>query len=124
MNDTYRRIAPVLASIAIIIVIAVLRDRSKALAAITATMPINVALGLWLVYVADGTDQATVISFTRSMFAGVVATLIWLVAVWLGARAGWGLGRLLLVGYAAWGLAIGVVFAVQSLLGGPPAFPR
>jgi hypothetical protein len=124
MNQTFRRVAPVLASIAIIIVIAVLRDRFKALAAITATMPVNVALGLWLVYVADGTDQATVVSFSRSMFAGVVATLIWLLAVWLAARAGWGLGRLLLVGYAAWGVAVGAMCVVQSLLGVGPVLPR
>jgi ABC-type Fe3+ transport system permease subunit len=124
MNETTRRIAPVLASIAIIIAIAVLRDRSKALAAITATMPVNVALALWLMAVADDADQATVVSFTQSMMAGVLATLVWLLAVWLGARAGWGLGRLYLVGYAAWGVVIGVAYLLQSLLGAGPGFPR
>jgi hypothetical protein len=117
LNETYRRIAPVLASIAIIIVIAVLRERSKALAAITATMPINVALALWIIYVSDGTDQETVVSFVRSMVIGVIGTLIWLLAVWLAARAGWALPRLLLVGYIAWGIATGAIFALQSLIG-------
>jgi hypothetical protein len=124
MSENMRRIAPVLASIAIVIAIAVLRDRSKTLAAITATMPINVALALWLVTVADGTDQATVVSFTRSMFAGVVATLIWLLVVWLGARAGWGLGRLFLAGYAAWGIALGMALIMQSLVGTGATLPH
>jgi hypothetical protein len=123
MNGATRRILPVLASIAIIIVIAVLRDRSKALAAITATMPVSIALGLWIVYAGEGGDRDAVISFTRSMVLGIVGTASWLLAVWLGARAGWGLGRLLLVGYGAWALAISIVFVVQPLLGGAPPLP-
>jgi len=124
MNETFHRIAPVLASIAIIVVIAVLRERSRALAAITATMPINVALALWIIFVSDGTDQETVVSFVRSMVIGVIGTLIWLLAVWLAARAGWKLPRLLLVGYVAWGIAIGAIFALQSFLGSSSIFPR
>lgn len=124
MNETWRRIGPVLASMAIIVVVALLRERSKALAAITATMPMTVALALWLIYVAEGTDQATVVDFVRSMVMGVIGTLVWLLAVWLAARAGWGLHRLLLVGYLAWGATIGVVFALQSLVGGPPILPH
>jgi hypothetical protein len=107
-----------------VIQIAVLRERSKALAAITATMPINVALGLYLITVADGTDQETVVSFVRAMVIGVIGTLIWLLAVWLAARAGWTLPRLLLVGYLAWGIAIGAIFALQSLVGRSSIFPR
>ncbi len=124
MNETWRRVGPVLASIAVIIVIALLRGRSKVLSAIVATMPINVALGLWLIYAAEGTDQAALVDFVRSMVIGVIGTLIWLLAVWMAARAGWGLGRLLLVGYVAWGVSIGLSFLVQSLLGGPPVLPR
>lgn len=124
MNETYRRIAPVLASIAIIIVIAVLRERSKVLAAITATMPINITLALWIITVSDGTDQETVVSFVRSMVIGVIGTLIWLLAVWLATRAGWAFPRLLLVGYLAWGTAIGAIFAIQSVVGKSSIFPR
>jgi hypothetical protein len=120
MNDTWRRIAPVLASIAIIILIAVLRDRSKALAAVTATMPVNIALGLWIVFVAADGDQAAVVGFARSMFFGLIATVLWLLAVWLAARAGWGLGRLLLAGYVVWAVATVAILLLRSLLGGPP----
>jgi hypothetical protein len=120
MNENWRRIAPVLASIAIIIGIAVLRARSKVLAAVTATMPVSIALGLWIVYVAEDGDQTAVVAFARSMLLGLIATATWPFAVWLAARAGWGLPRLLLVGYVAWGIATGVILLLQSLLGGLP----
>lgn len=123
MNQTWERIGPVVASIAIIIVVAVLRERSKAVAAITATMPMTVALALWLVYAGEGADQAGVIEFVRSMVIGLVGTLCWVLAVWAAARAGWGLGRLLAAGYATWAVVIGLIFLVQSLLGGPSVLP-
>lgn len=116
MNESWRRIAPVFASIAVIIVIAILREGSKALAAITATMPISVALALWIIHTGEGTDQAALVEFIRSMIVGVLATLVWLLAVWLTARAGWGLGGLLLVGYVAWAAAIAAIFALQAVL--------
>ncbi len=50
------------------------------------------------------------------MIVGVLATLVWLLAVWLTARAGWGLGGLLLVGYVAWAAAIAAIFALQAVL--------
>jgi hypothetical protein len=120
MNENWRRVAPVLASIVIIIVIAVLRERSKTLAAITATMPVTIALSLWIVYVAEGGDQSAVVTFTRSMFFGLIAAWAWLLAVWLAARAGWGLGRLVLVGYLAWAVATAAILLLQSLFRGLP----
>jgi len=118
MTETLQRVAPVLASILIIILIAVLRARSKTVAAITATMPVNVALGLWIVYVSEEGNPDTVVSVVRSMFIGVAATAVWLLAVWMAARAGWDLPLLLVTGYAAWALTIATVFALQALVRG------
>ena len=123
MKETLERFGPVAVSVAIIIVIAILRERSKALAALTATMPMNVTLALWLVYVADGTTQAEVISFVRSMVFGVIGTLCWLLAVWAAARAGLALGWLLVIGYGTWGLLIGAVYLIQYVFGGPAILP-
>ena len=123
MRDTLERFGPVAISIAIVIVIAVLRERSKAIAALTATMPMNVTLALWLVYVADGTSQAEVVGFVRSMIFGVFATLCWLLAVWAAARAGLELGWLLVAGYGTWGLLLGAAVLVQTVFGGPAILP-
>jgi len=117
MNVTWSRIAPVAASIVIIILIALLRAWSKTLAAITATMPINIVLALWIVYAAEGGDPAGVAQFTASMLRGVGATVVFLGAVWLAARAGWGLVPMLVSGYLAWGGTLALTFGLEHLLG-------
>jgi hypothetical protein len=53
MQIDVQRILPVLVSILIIISVAVLRQYSKTFAAIAATMPINIPLGLWIVYAGE-----------------------------------------------------------------------
>lgn len=123
MRQILERFGPVGASILIIVVIAILRERSKAVAALTATMPMNVTLALWLVYSADGTTQRDIVRFVRSMALGVFATFCWLLAVWAAARAGLGLGWLLLVGYGTWALLLGAALLIQALIGGPIVFP-
>jgi hypothetical protein len=112
----WRQIAPVGISVLIIILVAVVRAYSKTLAAITATMPITVPLALWIVYVAEGGDQAAILHFTESLFIGVVATATCVVAMWLAAQAGWGLVPIIIVGYLAWGATWGVCISMQHVL--------
>jgi len=50
----------------------VLQRQSKVLAAITATMPLNVALGLWIVSAASDGDQQAVAQFTGGMLVSIV----------------------------------------------------
>ena len=116
-NLNWGQVGPVVVSIGIIVLIAVLRAYSKTLAAITATMPINIVLALWIIYAAEGADRATVVRFTESMLVGVGATVIFLGAVWLVARAGWGLVPMLLSGYLAWGVTLALIFGLRQLLG-------
>ncbi len=52
-------ILPILLSIAVIILVAVLEKQSKFAAAITATMPIGATLAIWIVYSANSGDQQT-----------------------------------------------------------------
>ena len=52
-------ILPVLLSIVVIILVAVLEKQSKFAAAITATMPIGATLALWIVYSANDGDRGT-----------------------------------------------------------------
>jgi hypothetical protein len=117
MNIAWRQITPVAISILIIVLIAVLRAVSKTLAAVTATMPINIVLALWIVSAAEGGDQSDVIHFTESMLVGVGATAIFLAAVWPAARAGWDLVPMLLAGYLAWGMALVLIFGLRQVLG-------
>jgi uncharacterized membrane protein (GlpM family) len=110
-------ILPVLASIAIIILVAVVEKQSKFAAAITAVMPIGATLALWIVYAANEGDKQTMDSFGQGLLIGIIPTLGFLVVTWLVARAGWKLGPILALGYAVWGVGVGLTFLVRRLVG-------
>lgn len=110
-------ILPVLLSILIIILVAVLEKQSRLVAAITATMPLTAALGLWIVYASSGGQEESLRQFTSGMLIGVLPTLGFLVAVWAGARVGLRLIPLLTLGYAVWGLGLGLLLMIRRLAG-------
>ncbi len=93
---------PVVASIAIILGVAILRDRSKTLAAILATMPINIPLGLWVVFGGGNYDQDAAASFARALVPGLLATLVWVIAVYGLLRLGVMLWASILGAYVVW----------------------
>ena len=113
MNATLRNVLPVVISVLIIIVIAILRSFSKTLTAITATMPLTIPLTLWIVYTAEHGDRQSIETFTGSLFLGIGATVIFVVALWVAARAGLGLVPMLLVSYSAWACVLGVAYLVR-----------
>lgn len=115
MNATLQEIGPVVVSIMIIIVIAVARAYSKTLAAITATMPINIMLALWIIYAGERGDQPTMVRFTGSMVIGVGATLVCVVGMWLASRAGWRIVPTILAGYLAWGATLALIYLFRQV---------
>jgi hypothetical protein len=114
---SWQRLVPIVISIAVIILIAILQEQSKVFAAITATMPLTAPLGIWIVYAAQEGNRQAVAEFNGSLFMGIWPTVGFLVAAWLAARAGWRLVPMLAAGYAAWGVGLGVLFGVRHLLG-------
>ncbi len=112
-----QKIFPVLTSIAIIIIVAILRDRSRAAAAVLATMPLNVPLALWIVSTGSDNDPQVMSDFVRSLIVSLIPSFIWLGVVFLAVRAGWNLWLVLGAGYAVWGvLIVGLFwFGVLSL---------
>jgi hypothetical protein len=114
-----QRLFPVLASVGIILVVAVLRDRSRAAAAVLATMPINIPLALWVVSSGTNGDPQAMSDFVRSLIFGLVPAFIWLGIVFVTLRAGWNLWQAMGVGYAVWGTLIAGLF-----LGGVLRLPR
>lgn len=106
----WQKIAPVAISILLIIGVAVARAYSRTFAAIVSTMPINIALALWIVASAEDSKPAVMTDFTSSMLRGIASTGVFVVVAWLAARAGWSLIPLLLIGYLAWGVSLGLIF--------------
>lgn len=96
-------IVPVVLSIAVIVLVAVLEKQSKLFAALTATMPLTAPLALWIVYSANAGEKTPVTNFSLSLFLGLLPTLAFLFTVWLAARAGMKLGPMILTEDMAFG---------------------
>lgn len=110
-------ILPVLLSIIIIILVAILEKQSKLAAAITATMPIGAPLAIWIVYSANRGDRETMEGFSVGLLIGIIPTIGFLVAAWLAARAGLKLFPILLIGYLAWGVVLGLILILRRVIG-------
>jgi hypothetical protein len=106
----WQRALPTVASIAIILLVTLLRERSRTAAAIIAVMPINVPLALWIVSGAAGATPEVLAQFTRGLFVALIPGLMWLAVAYFAFRAGWSLGIVLLSAYLVWGALLGVAF--------------
>jgi hypothetical protein len=115
---TIQKVLPVVASIGIILVVALLRERSRTLAAILATMPINMVLGMWIVSGAAEADAQVMTAFVRSLLVGLVPSFIWLAMVYIALRAGAPLWTAVLSGYGVWGALIALAFWMGVLTPG------
>jgi len=69
-------ILPVILSIVVIILVAVLEKQSKLFAALAATMPLTTPLALWIVYSSYAGDKAAVSQFSLSLLLGLFPTLL------------------------------------------------
>src|SRR5438093_343306 len=110
-----QKIFPVITSIAIILIVAGLRDRSRALAAVLATMPINVPLALWVISSSSSGDPRQMADFARSLIISLIPTFIWLGIVFLAIRAGWGFFAAIGIGYGVWAALIAGLFRLGVL---------
>ena len=96
------RLVPVALSVLVIVLVAIVQERSRALAAIIATMPLTAPLAMWVVFSANGGDQRQTSDFVRSMVAGSAASLVFVLVCWFGLRHAWGLGMTLVVASVVW----------------------
>ena len=111
----FQKTLPVLTSIGLILLVALLRDRSRALAAVLATMPINVPLALWVVASGSNHDPQVMASFVRSLIISLIPSFIWLGVVFMAIRAGWNLWVAIGAGYGVWAVLIVGLFWLRLL---------
>jgi hypothetical protein len=116
MSIDWSRVAPVLISIAIIIVIAIVRQYSRTLAAIVVTMPINIPLGMWLVYSGADDPHAALAEFNEALIWNFVPTIIFLIVAWQLAKAGHSAASTILISYIVWAVGLGIMFLIRALL--------
>lgn len=110
-------IMPVVISITVIILVAVLQRYSKLFAAITATMPMTIPLSLWIVYSSVQGERTQIEEFARSLLTGIIPTVGFTIALWYGARQGLKIAPLLILCYSVWGMVLLVVLGVRKWLG-------
>src|SRR5215510_12420239 len=96
------RVVPVVMSVVIILAVAVAQERSRHLAAIIATMPLTAPLAMWIVFSASGGDPGRTADFVGSMVLGSVASLIFVLACWVGLRQGCSLVNTVAFAAAVW----------------------
>lgn len=111
-------VLPVIVSILVIITIALVQRQSKLVAAITATMPLNVVLGYWVVASASIDDQKAVIDFSQGMLVGIIPTMAFLLVLWLASRYGMKPFPALGLSYATWAVGIGIILVLRRIFGG------
>ncbi len=117
MSIDWSRIAPVLVSIGIIIFIAIIRQYSKTLAAVVVTMPLNIPLGMWIVYSGSDDRQAALTEFSQAAAVNILPSIIFLIVAWQLAKAGFPLLQTILFSYVAWAVSLGLLFLVRALVG-------
>jgi len=108
---------PVAISMVVIILVALIQRQSKAVAAVTATMPVTIPLTLWIVYSASKGDRQAVEQFTGGMMSGIFPTVVFVAAIWIGARLGVKLLPLISLGYLAWGITLGALLLLRRFSG-------
>jgi uncharacterized membrane protein (GlpM family) len=96
------RIVPVAVSVLVIVLVAIVQERSRYLAAIIATMPLTAPLAMWIVFSGSGGDQRQTAEFVASMAAGFAASMAFLAVCWFGFRLGWGFAVTLVAAGAIW----------------------
>jgi len=99
---TTERVVTVLLSVLIIVLVAVVQERSRHLAAIIATMPLTAPLAMWIVFSASGGNPRQTGEFVGTMVIGSVASLVFVLACWLGFRLAWGFVATLGFASALW----------------------
>ncbi len=110
-------ILPVVLSIVIIVLVAVIEKQSKLFAALMAVMPLGAPLALWIVYSSNAGDKTAVSQFSLSLLLGLLPTLAFLIAVWFAARAGMKLGPMILTGYGVWAAGAAILYLLRNTLG-------
>ena len=112
-----QEVVPVLLSITVIVLVAVLEKQSKFFAALTATMPLGAPLALWIVYASNAGDRTAMSQFSSSLLLGLLPTIGFLITVWICAQAGMKLVPMILTGYGVWALGAAILYLLRNTLG-------
>lgn len=115
MTIDWSRVTPVLISIGIIIIIAIVRQYSRTVAAIVVTMPINIPLGMWLVYGGSDDPHAALAEFNEALILNFVPTIVFLIVAWQLAKAGHSALSTIVLSYIVWAVCLGIILLIRAV---------
>jgi uncharacterized membrane protein (GlpM family) len=101
-----QKVLPVVISVVVIVLVALVQERSRYLAALLAVMPLSAPLAMWIIFSASGGDYQQTADFVLSMVLGLVATVVFVLASWLGLRQRWPFAAVVAFAFAVWGLIV------------------
>src|SRR5262245_47096452 len=114
MSIDWSRVVPVIVSIGIIVAVAILRQYSRTFAAIAATMPINIPLGMWIIYAGTEDRQAALAEFSEAILLNILPSLGFIVVAWQMTKAGYPLLPTIVAGYVVWAVGLGLIFLIRA----------
>jgi hypothetical protein len=107
---------PVVASVLIIVLVAVVQERSRDLAAIVATLPLTAPLAAWIVFSASGGNHDHTAEFVRSMLAASIANVLFVIVCWYGLHQRWPFAVVMVIAFSVWGVLVAVPYFARRLL--------
>jgi hypothetical protein len=99
-------IARILIGCALITLVALVSERSRAAAGILSTAPINIPIILWILWGNTGGDHAGMQTVSRSMLVGLFSTACFTAICWWGFKQRWSFGQIVATGYVAWAIVV------------------
>ena len=100
------RVLPVLLSVLVIVLVALIQERSRYLGAVIAAMPLTGPLAMWIVFSASQGDQRQTAEFVGSMVVGFAASFVFILVCWFGFRQEWGFMVTMIVAAAIWAASV------------------
>jgi hypothetical protein len=86
----------------LITAVALVSDRSRTLAGILGTAPINIPIVLWIIWSKAESTYADVELTSRSMLLGIASTACFIAVCWVGFSRRWPFAPTIGAGYLAW----------------------
>ena len=98
MPTTYR----ILVGCALITAVALISDRSRTMAGILGTAPINIPIVLWIIWSKSESTYADIELTSRSMLLGIASTACFIAVCWYGFGRRWPFALTMGAGYIIW----------------------
>jgi hypothetical protein len=105
----------ILVGCVLITIVALVSDRSRLLAGIFATAPINIPIILWILWGKGENDYTSLQDVSRSMLFGMFSTVCFVAVCWYGFSRRWSFAQTLMAGYGAWAVTVLVPLALRRL---------